>query len=453
MGALTLDAKSELNNFLLEEGDGLEKLFKKQAALALLCTEYLEKLYGKELSKVPWHGGVSFVIIEKALKPILKESFALNGSVDFLLEQRRAEFLGEKLVIGLKAQNLYNSFGGTVLDIAVYIRLQEELSGQWSCGNLLDTISEFLDVWGWGMYGSVACENSKLHSPLASKLLTKVMRGLPICEAYPKVPENIAISLAWGTKPMTVCRGLNSHEAHQYLLSLELERTPIQVWLLRDLCPSVLSETQVYALRDLEVARWILYCSRRDPSLESFKKIRSIRVDGVVRSVSLWDHLDTVESRDLVHWVKSGVVTVLTALLERLWTKGSEPNKQLAEPPTYNIYPRSMVLLNTRAALTTEGREMRHCVSGFHSLVANGMSAVYSIRVGAERATLEIDLKENCVKQLHAAGNTEASPAIRRLVKKFVDRNGISWWDGRVVYDVVPVNNLGAILVPYEALV
>lgn len=98
-------------------------------------------------------------------------------------------------------------------------------------------------------------------------------------------------------------------------------------------------------------------------------------------------------------------------------------HRTLAPVPAWaQKLPRGMRLLNTPAALATEGKEMNHCVGGYRDAVAGGQSFILAIDCGhGRRSTVELSANL-AVLQHKAAGNGWPARRSEQLLQAFLNR-------------------------------
>jgi hypothetical protein len=107
--------------------------------------------------------------------------------------------------------------------------------------------------------------------------------------------------------------------------------------------------------------------------------------------VRLIDRLDEIEECDLTKGVSTGVRAAFAASSARLARQNEEAIRERRRlmsggklagliPPWWKPI-RCARLLTTPEELSTEGREMHHCVGGYYSRVARGESVIVAVRV------------------------------------------------------------------------
>ncbi len=93
----------------------------------------------------------------------------------------------------------------------------------------------------------------------------------------------------------------------------------------------------------------------------------------------------------------------------------------------------TLVELCSSKALATEGRKMKHCVSGYAHVCYKQRSAIFSLRVhdqalAEERilATIEVDLRQRRVVQAKARFNEPIKPWTQQMMKKWAKEEGLT---------------------------
>lgn len=261
------------------------------------------------------------------------------------------------------------------------------------------------------------------------------------CPAYPNLRGKPSAQLALGlAKPVDLCPGMTSKEAHEALLSHSankvgsIERQAIE-WLFRDI--EAFPRDQLTGVdgimcmrngstlefrsergdywninpRDIPTARWFVAVLRDPERLSALLREREGRgPHGERYTYRLVERADEIDHRDLAEGESTGVVTAFERAAERMIEDhvkkyGDEP---LAEPPEWwTPLPGARLLLTARE-LAIEGREMRHCVSGYAPYVKAGRSVIVALNIAGERSTVEFDRSGN-VRQHRGVRNEKPS--------------------------------------------
>jgi hypothetical protein len=89
-----------------------------------------------------------------------------------------------------------------------------------------------------------------------------------------------------------------------------------------------------------------------------------------------------------------------------------------------------LVELTNEAALRAEGAALHHCVASYGRRCLAGASRIWSLRFRREATvrpmlTIEVDLARRAVVQARGSRNRQPSPALRRLLETWADREGL----------------------------
>ena len=180
-------------------------------------------------------------------------------------------------------------------------------------------------------------------------------------------------------------------------------------------------------LRSVKILRWLETVAGCVSRRESLTRIRTAQAPGGQRrEFCALDVLDEFQDADILTG-KDSVSTVLERAAQRLgdnWmSEQMKDFRVLAPVPAWaHKLPRGVRLLNTPAALATEGKEMGHCVGGYRDAVSNGQSHILAIDCGhGRRSTVELS-PAMAVLQHKAASNRSPARRNQQLLQAFLNR-------------------------------
>lgn len=244
-----------------------------------------------------------------------------------------------------------------------------------------------------------------------------------LAPTFPKVPLPIARRLALGESPVQIAGGaLSRAEAHQWLAGGASQT--VEELLSQRMGRTLKREIK---LRSVKVLRWLEAVAGCANRRESLTRIRTAQAPGgQAREFCALDILDEIQDADIVTG-KDSVTVVLERAAQRLgeaWlTEQMSDHRVLAPVPAWaQKLPRGMRLLNTPAALATEGKEMAHCVGGYRDAVTNNQSHILALDCGHDRrSTVELSPKM-AVLQHKAKENRPPDRRNRQLLQAFLNR-------------------------------
>jgi hypothetical protein len=221
-----------------------------------------------------------------------------------------------------------------------------------------------------------------------------------ILTPFAKSAMAIQAKIVLGLKPTDLFIGLTSKEAHHALV---LGCKDPRSYVLRDVLAGTGDMTAIVT-RTLTVSRWVAACFGDD---ERKTALLAPRVDAAVdlamrgevtvndlQRMRYLDRLDEIEECDLTSGVSTGVRAAFAASAARLARQNElairerrmMSGEKLAELiPSWWKPIRCARLLTTPEELSTEGREMHHCVGSYYSRVMRGESIIVAIRVPDRR--------------------------------------------------------------------
>lgn len=275
--------------------------------------------------------------------------------------------------------------------------------------------------------GSVRAKAALVGARAAAKLLAVDYDDGSIAgalaPAFPTVTLAIARRLALGESPVQIAGGaLTRAEAHEWL-SGGAQQSVEELLSERVGC----TLGREIKLRSVRVLRWletVAGCARRRESLTRMRTAQA--PGGQTREFSALDILDEIQDADIVTG-KDSVTAVLERAAQRLgeaWMSlQMQDFRPLSPVPTWaKKLPHGVRLLNTPAALATEGKEMNHCVGGYSDAVSNGQSHILAINCGhGRRSTVELS-PAMAILQHKAQGNGYPARQNHQLLQAFLNR-------------------------------
>jgi hypothetical protein len=249
----------------------------------------------------------------------------------------------------------------------------------------------------------------RLYQTVASEaILTPFARSAKLLQA----------KIVLGLRPTDHFSGLTSKEAHHALTIGS--RTTLE-YLLRD----VPFGPELPVIRSHTIARWVAACHGDKDRWNALTAMVPHRTEEGVM-VGLMHRLDEIEDSDLASGVSTGVRAAFAASAARLARQNElavrerrmMSGEKLAELiPSWWKPIRCARLLTTPEELSTEGREMHHCVGSYYSRVARGESIIMAIRVPDRRYPDEMH-------ERHAAPPRDSASLARRIAA--TPKTGIS---------------------------
>lgn len=243
-----------------------------------------------------------------------------------------------------------------------------------------------------------------------------------LAPSFPRLPYRLARRIALGDSPLDLLRDyemrpsvrmfstryveLTSREAHMWCLDGAPEN--IEAW--------YAGHYRLPHHRSLRVLRWMLTLRRCGRWHTLTKPRRMYRPDGerVVRLIDIIDEVDDVDIRTDSDSAARVMERVSLRLMRARRARALSDNRVLAQVPSWaSTLPRWMRLLNTRADLAREGKEMSHCVGSYDEAVKRGDCHIISIRSTHGRSTVELS-PDLIVRQHKGACN--ADPPRRHVV-------------------------------------
>jgi len=210
----------------------------------------------------------------------------------------------------------------------------------------------------------------------------------PIESVYPTAAPKYQARLILGMTPRQIT-GLHAAEAHQYLSGK---------WSRNGCSPAswlcVEAGIDCDSPRDVSSARWLIAVLSDPPRREALCRERIERLpNGTEIRGRYFDRTDELTARDL----RPSVEATFRAAAERLWKRTerilAKDHLDLCAVPNWWRPLHCARLLLRAAELVVEGREMRHCVAQYSSLVKRGDCVIVALNVRGHRSTAELTRK------------------------------------------------------------
>ena len=260
-----------------------------------------------------------------------------------------------------------------------------------------------------------AARDRKLRPIIAEMTADPAVAGW-IAPEYPRATLQQAKSLRAGASPVQIAGGvLTRQEAHTWLLHCP-HTEPLAWWCGHHGIPSV---------RSWSVARWLRGVQLRS-DWDALTRERTFPGPaGQTRTGRYLDMVDEIQDCDLVGKSVTAVFRAVAARAsEAMLSRWEHDYTRLHESPTWQHYRQSMRLLDTRAALVREGREMHHCVGGYAPAVAVGQCFIYALSVCGHRSTVELSPAGRVV-QHYSDHDTAPHRLCKFVLNRFLKRNGL----------------------------
>lgn len=234
-----------------------------------------------------------------------------------------------------------------------------------------------------------------------------------LAPSFPCVRINDALLLARGFAPVEVLymRGVRTDAltAHRYFR--EWGHSPT-IFVIRTITNGIPIPDN--CVRSIAAAHWVRAVWRRGDWPALVRRF-ALGDDGI--RIPIADVMDD----DLVRGSATGVRVVAESVMRRIAARdaGAEDPTPLATIPNGWVLPPGARALLSRADLTREGREMRHCVGSYYPAVAAGQCVVVALDAGGKRSTLEIGV-DGEIRQHSGPGNMAPDPACVALAAEVV---------------------------------
>lgn len=254
-----------------------------------------------------------------------------------------------------------------------------------------------------------------------------VLRGRPLCPAYPNLPLMYSRRLALGETPVQLSHGqLTRREAHEWclagcLLRPEVIATP-QDWIVRGFGLDLLNGRRP---RSVLLARWLVAIHARGAWGQLTRERVMHGPARQTRTVRWIDVLDEIQDVDLVEGARTHVEDAFrrcSERMQRLHASGDPESDVVLTPvPEWAQHlPEGVRVLRTPRQLFREGKELNQCVGSYGYAVANGQCVILSVSAAHARSTAEVAPDGKSVFQHRGAGNADPPRECETLLRRVV---------------------------------
>lgn len=392
------------------------------AKMPRLDNAYEYRVFAQKGDTLPWlrnyYNGLLWLSRNNIRLPLCRKAIAVLGRLS--APARRAAlkpFFGKEIRTSFQgryeeASNRYRHFRIRVRDLdweAVRAAQSQLMSG-----NLRAKAALVGNRAAAKLLGVCHTEGNKDNQPLIAGALSP---------SFPSVPLTIARRLALGESPVQIAGGsLSRAEAHEWL-SGGAQQTVEELLSAR----ATHEFGREIKLRSVKILRWLEAVAGCANRRESLTRTRTAQAPGGQRrEFCALEILDEIQDTDIVTG-KDSVTAVLERAAQRLGANWMSEQMQdfrvLAPVPAWaHKLPRGVLLLNTPAALATEGKDMGHCVGGYRDAVSNGQSHILAINCGnGRRSTVELS-PAMAVLQHKAASNRSPARRNQQLLQALLNR-------------------------------